>query len=61
MKLALVINYDNSLTKHALMLTRDIQRQNVLGTGITVASSLATFRAWLMVDQLHIPEEQLSL
>ena len=31
------------------------------GTGTATVNNLATFSSWLSVDQLHIPEEQVSL
>ena len=34
--------------------------QKESGTGITEVKYLATFSSWLSVDQLHIPEEQVS-
>ena len=35
--------------------------QKLLGTRMATVSVLATFSSWLSVDQLHIPEEQVSL
>ena len=35
--------------------------QKLWGTGMATVKYLATFSSWLSVDQLHIPEEQVSL
>ena len=35
--------------------------QKLSGTRMATVSILATFSSWLCVDQLHIPEEQVSL
>ena len=34
--------------------------QKLSGTGMATLGPLATFSSWLSVDQLHIPEEQVS-
>ena len=41
-------------------LLHDHYVQKLSGTRMATVQSLATFSSWLSVDQLHIPEEQVS-